>query len=186
MLKTRLLLKKASAGRFIGGFLILDIAISILIPTSISVYGSMRNALIYSHYDLWHAALGVPGELYEVFWEGVLPLFTHRSTGFPLLGVLISSTLMTSIWIAATWLAIILLRGILPLQRFINWFFPVNEHPIRALGFLAGLVVFLTLRAATDKAPKASRILSPRPGRPIRGHQTICSKSYAKRPGVGT
>ena len=110
LLKTRLLLKKASAGRFIGGFLILDIdRISILIPTSISVYGSMRNALIYSHYDLWHAALGVPGELYEVFWEGVSPRFTHRSTGFPLLGVLISSTLMTSIWIAATWLAIILL-----------------------------------------------------------------------------
>ena len=75
--------------------------------------------------------------------DDVSPVFTHRSTLFPVLGVLMSSTLVTSIWMATSWLASVSLRGILPLQRFVNWFFPVNAHPIRALGFVAALIVFL-------------------------------------------
>jgi len=78
---------------------------------------------------------------YEIL-GGIADVFTHAATSFPFNGVFVLSTLMTSAWTVTTLLSSALLKLILPLRLFINWFFPVEEHPIRAIGIVAGLLVW--------------------------------------------
>jgi hypothetical protein len=62
---------------------------------------------------------------------------------FPLVGVLACSTLMTSVWIFVTVMASAVLKIIAPIQTFVEWFFPIDRHPIRAIGLVAGLMIWV-------------------------------------------
>jgi hypothetical protein len=35
------------------------------------------------------------------------------------------------------------LKIIAPIQTFVEWFFPIDRHPIRAIGLVAGLMIWV-------------------------------------------
>jgi hypothetical protein len=61
----------------------------------------------------------------------------------PLFAIVLLSTLMTSAWTVMILLSGTLLKILEPLRRLANWFCQVDEHPIRAIGFVAGLLVWV-------------------------------------------
>lgn len=55
------------------------------------------------------------------------------------------STLLTSVWMLTTAASVALLRLLIPLQyvrRFTMWLFDTKKHPIKAIGMMAGAIIF--------------------------------------------
>ena len=57
--------------------------------------------------------------------------------------IFVASTLLTSIWITLILLSTIILKLLIPLQRFTAWFFDVEKHPVQAIGIVAAALVMI-------------------------------------------
>jgi hypothetical protein len=85
------------------------------------------------------------------FWTNFLfAVLTLRvpssSEGTAIRGIMAASTLFTSAWAALTLISFAAFRALFSLdklRKFVVWFFPVEDHPIRALGIMSGVVVLL-------------------------------------------
>ena len=83
------------------------------------------------------------------YLHDIMGLFRHNLEYFPLIPIIQISTLMTSIWATMTLLSGTLLKILEPLRRLVSWFFPVDTHPVRALGVVAGALVWCGAMLAT-------------------------------------
>ncbi|MBZ9822362.1 hypothetical protein [Mesorhizobium sp. CA4] len=132
--------------------LILDILSSIFI-----------SLVMMTAFDLAETFIDEPGmrdmvfttfiyDEYQVFLPRVtdmIGLFNHDPQFLPLIAILQLSTLVTSAWMLIILLSGTILKLLEPLRRFANWFFPIEEHPIRAIGVVAASLVCVGSLLAT-------------------------------------
>jgi hypothetical protein len=55
--------------------------------------------------------------------------------------IILLATLLTSIWTVLILLSTIALKLLTPLHRFTAWFFDLEEHPVKTIGIVAGVLV---------------------------------------------
>jgi len=140
--KTRTIIRMLTAQQMATPILILmDIIVSIIISCFVLTIWSYFLSVETGNAQFALFGLFFHELRYEMLGS-VVAVFTHAATSFPFTGVFVLSTLMTSAWTVTTLLSSALLKLIIPLRVFINWFFPVEEHPIRAIGLVAGLLVW--------------------------------------------
>jgi hypothetical protein len=148
LLKTRKLIGVQAIARNPVLLLLSDVASSLLISLVInSVYiWKVTNTFDLASYEAtseWVVGdlVGSTGDL--LITHQILPLFTHSGYYiFPYQGIYVLSTLMTSTWAMLMLASWALLRVFEPLQSLMNWFFPLDKHPMRAIGVVAGGLVF--------------------------------------------
>jgi hypothetical protein len=70
-----------------------------------------------------------------------------------LYAVCMVSTIFTSIWTVLILLSSTLIRLVIPLQALINWFYPVEKHPMKAIGLVsAALTMIVALLSSGVRA----------------------------------
>jgi hypothetical protein len=133
--KTRILIARLHARTHVSAIalmVLLDIALSMLISCLVAV---ITIVVVLRR--------GVVAAVELV--EGSLLSLRESSDSFPAFDIFFASTLMTSIWLLMILLASGLLKLILPLEyvrRFVTWFFPVDQHPVRAIGIVSAAFVW--------------------------------------------
>jgi hypothetical protein len=147
LFKTRKLISVSAIARKPVVLLFSDVVGSLLISLAInSIYiwqatGGLIAFSRYDHFFDWAISQGV-GDI--LIGHQILPIFTHSDYySFPYQGIYVLSTLMTSIWALLMLTSWSLLKVVVPLQRLMNWFFPIDSHPIRAIGVVGGGLVFV-------------------------------------------
>jgi hypothetical protein len=73
--------------------------------------------------------------------NGIIIAFTQRQLS-PF-HIFICSTLFTSVRMFLILLSTALLKLLAPVHRFTGWFFDVDEHPVQAIGIVAGALLML-------------------------------------------
>ena len=140
--KSRFLIQTipSNVGLLVGTlYVVLDMFLSILISSVFCVAASMA----YLAVTVGHApSVGV---MVNAIASALL-VFKNHPVAFPAFDIFLASTLMTSIWLFLILTSYCLLKILLPLKYvrdFVNWFFPIEQHPIRAIGIVVGSLVWL-------------------------------------------
>jgi len=91
----------------------------------------------------------VQDEILIVLRSMIAPFLGQRS-GLSFASIFLSSTLFTSIWTILILLSTAVLKLLAPIHRFTAWFFDVDHHPVKAIGIVAGALVFAVVDSAAN------------------------------------
>jgi len=70
-------------------------------------------------------------------------LFSNINWDKPLYIPMFISTIFTSIWVTLILLSTVVLKIVVPTQRFVTWFFEIETRPLRAIGFVSGALMMI-------------------------------------------
>jgi hypothetical protein len=102
---------------------------------SFNVQGSFVELLGQSSsFENWHGILAIN------FQNMAHVLMGHIDS---LRGVLLLSTLFTSIWTILILVSTAVLKILVPVEQLTSWFFDVDNHPVQAIGIVSGALVML-------------------------------------------
>jgi hypothetical protein len=73
----------------------------------------------------------------------LLWLISPKPDNYSSLTPLLLSTLLTAIWTVLLLLSTTVLKLLAPVRRFTAWFFDVENHPVQAIGIVAGALVMI-------------------------------------------
>jgi hypothetical protein len=156
--KTRFILNFAAERRGVGA---LAVAVDLLVSLVVS---SIAMAVVSKpEYDLIQygaeSLSGVVGphdsnlmdyvkSLLSIAYD--IPVLSIRSilvdgdlNMFNLPGIFVLSTCLTSLWALLALLSATLLHLLLPIRRFVSWYFPIDAHPIRAIGITSAALLWI-------------------------------------------
>jgi hypothetical protein len=143
--KSRILLKYVSGSRRLRAaavFTVLDIVLSIAIYI---LYLQAYNVTFLNHkYSFWDLITDFPIDLAHAY--AILFGYGEPNSGDALVAIFVTSTILTSIWTVAVLVAAILLRLFISLKYpvgILTWLFDVEEHPIKILGIMLALFVWV-------------------------------------------
>ena len=71
----------------------------------------------------------------------VSPFFSADHETITFLPIFLASTLLTSAWTTLTLFSTLVVKLVMPLQRFTTWFFDVDRHPVQAIGVVSGVLL---------------------------------------------
>jgi hypothetical protein len=152
LFKTRIILGTLTSPRGLASplFLIYDMVLSLMISYLglMATYFLMKTLDVIEGYDTASSSLlnlvahifSMPKAMYG--WVAAL-LGYRQSYEFPINGILILSTLFTSVWSAIVLVGTGATKLIAPLHRFTAWCFDVDKHPVQAIGFMSGALVMV-------------------------------------------
>jgi hypothetical protein len=92
---------------------------------------------------LTEGAFGITLVRAEWFYWREMFVESGTSIEMPVYPIFATSTLLTSAWAILVLLSTTVLKALMPVQRFTAWYFDVENHPVQAIGIVAGALVMI-------------------------------------------